>query len=273
MTAAVDQRFWSPVASVEVDGEHLGVWRHGDTGPAVVAAHGIEDGWASWRGIAERIGDRRRVYALDLPWRSGNRYAWPDHADPAGWLRRALDLVPEPPDLLLGHSFGANAILQHVAEPDVRVPALLLTPFYRPASVPEDQELYERTLADFHSVIGDGLRLRLGSRSAKVDDALLATMVQQTVHRVGQRGLTAMFDQFRHTTRLRLSEMDSPLLVLTGPTDVALTPARAAALAAATPAAAVCVLPDLTHFCHLAQVEQVACVLTEFLDHQGSGSS
>ncbi|MGH3858836.1 alpha/beta fold hydrolase [Actinokineospora sp.] len=273
MSIAVDQRFWTPVAQLEVAGEHLGVWRHGDTGPAVVAAHGIEDGWESWGAVAERIGARHRVYALDRPWRAGNRYAWPDRDDPAGWLRRAIDLVPEPADLLLGHSFGANAILQHVAESPDRLPALLLTPFYRPSTVAEDQKLYERTLADFHTIIGDGLRLRLGPRAANVDDALLTAMVQQTVRRVGSRGLMAMFDQFRHTTRLRLSDMDTPVLVLTGPDDVAMTPARAAAFAAAAPSAAVCVLPDLTHFCHLAQVEQVATVLTEFLDHQGSGSS
>ncbi|GAA2974440.1 alpha/beta fold hydrolase [Actinokineospora diospyrosa] len=241
----------------------VGVRLLGGDGPVVVAAHGVEDRWDSWRAVAERFPGR--FYALDLPWRAGNDYRWTSDGDAGAWLRRALDEVPEPVEVLIGHSFGANAVLQHLAEV-AAVPALLLVPFYPTAAEP-----YERAYADFRAIMAEGLRLRLGSRV--VEDELVDAMVDQTARRAGEHGLGALFDQFRRTAKLPLAEVRTPTMVLTCSGDRALPPDRAHALAAAMLAAEVRLVPGGTHFQHLDRPERVAAALTEFTDREGSDAA
>lgn len=240
-------------------------------GPVVVAVHGLEDTWENWRPLAALL-TGFRTYALRMPWCTGNDYGWRTAGSPAGWLRAALGSAPEPVSVLVGHSFGANAILEHLAADAAasRRPgsaaAVLIAPFYRPAALRPDDELYRRAYAGFRAVLDEGMRLRMGPRASDVDPELLAGMTDKMLERIGAAGYHALYEQFLDTTRLPLSTVAVPTLVTAGADDESLGGERAVALAAAMPAADVRLHRHYGHFCHLRQTADVAVEISAFLD-------
>lgn len=259
-----DASGWDRVAA----GDGLEVWRGPGRGPAVVTAHGIEDSWRTWRPLAEQL-TGHAVYSLQLPWCGGNDYRWRDRDTPGAWLASALELVPEPPTVLLGHSFGANAVLQYLstADPPPDLAAVgLVTPFYRPAGFPLTPDLRARSLAAFRKALIDGLRLTQGARVAKLDPEINLMMAATLLERAVPAGFPVFFTEFLHSGRLDLGRVGVPTLVVGGTRDEGLTPVRAAALAEAMPAATVRLHQEYGHFCHVARAEDVAAEITGFLD-------
>ncbi len=266
----VDASGWHRIAGR--DG--LEVWRGPGEGPAVVAAHGIEDSWRTWLPALGRL-TGHTVYSLQLPWCSGNDYRWRERDTPGAWLGTALDLLPEPPTVLLGHSFGANAVLQHLATADP-LPELaavaLVTPFYRPVEFSATADLRTRSLAAFRRALIDGLRLRQGVRVAKLEPEISFMMTTALLERVVPSGFPVFFAEFLHSGRIDLGRVGVPTLVLGGTRDEGLTPVRAAALAAAMPAATVRLHEEYGHFCHAARADEVATEITGFLErHRPTG--
>ncbi|MEU4745435.1 alpha/beta fold hydrolase, partial [Actinosynnema sp. NPDC023658] len=187
---------------------------------------------------------------------------------PADWLRRGLAMVPDAPRAVIGHSFGANAVLHLLAErglPASVEAVALVAPFFRPPTLKVDWALHTSALAGVRRIMTAGLRLRLGSRAATLDDDLLATMAATVVDRIGPVGFGAFFQSFAASTDLWLSDVDTPVLVVAGEDDEALRGERATALAAALPIAHFRIRPHYTHFCHVEQVDDVAADLTGFL--------
>jgi pimeloyl-ACP methyl ester carboxylesterase len=239
----------------------LVAWSLGE-GPVLVAAHGIEDGWRGWTPVAERLADRYRVIALDLPWRSGNDYRWHAEATPGEWLARALDLVGEPAHAMLSHSFGATATLELLAKGHRPTAAALVAPFYRtPHMVAE--HVREPSRAALRTTIRTGLRLRMGTR--QVEQEVLDIMERGLEDHLMPTVFPVFFDYFTDSGDLDLSAVDVPVLVLAGTTDPSLSPDRAAALGAALPAATVRTHEHYTHFCHLEQAADVADEVATFL--------
>ena len=264
-----DTKGWVEVAAH--DG--LAVWRGPERGPAVVAAHGIEDSWRSWRPLADRLTDRT-VYSLQLPWHGGNAYQWREQDTPGRWLARALELVPEPPTALLGHSFGSNAVLEYLStsDPAAELAAVVLVaPFYRPVQFPMSPDLRVRSLAAFRKALVDGLRLTQGARAAKLDPEINHMMAATLLERAVAPGFPVFFAEFLHSGTLDLGRVTVPTLVVAGTRDEGLTPTRARALAAAMPAATVRLHPEYGHFCQVAQVDAVAAETIEFLARHQSG--
>ncbi|MEU3455507.1 alpha/beta hydrolase [Micromonospora sp. NPDC006766] len=260
---------WYPVVEVVRDGERLAVHRGPGSGPALVLAHGLEDTWRTWQPFVDALhGDLPFTpYALDLPWRAGAQYAWVHRTGPADLLRHALALLPEPPALLVGHSFGANAVLEILAEADrPRLDAaVLLAPYFRPPDDPIDWRLFDRELARFRAVIGEGVRLKLGDRRHTLDEDLVDSMVAKTLDRVGPLGFVALLRQFITTTDLDLDTVTVPTLVVSGATDAALAGPRTDAFRRAMPAATVHTRADGGHFCHLEQAAAVTTEIRQFL--------
>lgn len=245
----------------------LEVWRGPMRGPALVAAHGIEDSWRSWRLMAERLTDYT-VYSLQLPWHGGNAYRWPDSDTPGRWLERALTLVPESPVALLGHSFGSNAVLEYLSTSDAGrdlAAMVLVAPFYRPRSFRMSPDLRLRSLAAFRKALVEGLRLTQGERAARLDPEINLMMATTLLDRAVPPGFPVFFREFLASGTLDLGRISVPTLVLGGNRDEGLTPTRARALARAMPAATVRLHPSYGHFCHLEQVDAVAAETTEFL--------
>ncbi|MGP3947294.1 alpha/beta fold hydrolase [Streptomyces sp. 7N604] len=254
---------WTRVAA----DDGLEVWRGPGDGPPLVAAHGIEDSWSRWRPLAEQL-TGFTTYALQLPWHGGNTYTWRQHGTPGQWLRRALDLVPETPTVLLGHSFGANAALEHLATPGgPRRPAALVlaAPFYRPAGFPVTPGLRQRSLAAFRKVLNDGLRLSLGPRGVQLDPDIRTAMGRKLLDRAVPAGFPVFFDEFVASGRLNLARIPVPTLVLAGVDDESLTPMRAAELERAMPTATVRLRPSYGHFCHVEQAGRMSRDTGEFL--------
>ncbi|WP_052443232.1 alpha/beta fold hydrolase [Streptacidiphilus neutrinimicus] len=260
---------WARVADIPSPAATVAAWRAPQRRPVVVAVHGMEDSWQSWDPLTALLGVEYEVYALDLPWRAGNDYRWRHHGSPAHWLAEGLQSIPEPVDVLLGHSFGANAVLQYLAQCGAAGPAArvvtLVAPFYRPSTLVGDWKLYERSFDGFRQVMTQGMRVRMGARAASLDPDVLATMVAKLMDRIGPMGFLALFDQFVGTTELNLSQVPVPALVVAGDNDEGLAGDRAQALAEAMPLADVQLSPDYGHFCHVEQAEEVHQQINAFL--------
>lgn len=259
---------WTRVVDPDGPGRPA-LWHTSGSGPAVVLVHGLEDTWDGWTPLVTALCGAFRVYALDLPWHAGSDHRWCHGGTPAQWLRRGLDLVPEPVSALVGHSFGANAVLQMLAGPGSPPVGLhaaaLIAPFFRPPTLEVTWDLHRRALEGVRRIMGQGLALRMGERAGRLDPEVFDAMAGLVVERMGPIGFGAFFQHFVATTDLDLSGVDLPTVVLAGVHDESLAGERAVALAAAMPAATVRKRPHYSHFCHVEQAGDVAAELDLFL--------
>lgn len=247
---------WARVA--ERDG--VEVWRGPGRGPAIVAAHGIQDTWAGFREVGALLPEHT-LYSLTLPWRGGADGGWARSGTAAQWLRRALELVPEKPVALVGHSFGANAILAHLASapPEEHPEAVVLAaPFYRPADYRLTRQLARRARAAFRKTIGDGLLLSLGRRAATLPPGIVGDMRAKLLDRVVGGNFPVFYAEFAASGTLDLSRITVPTLILAGGEDEGMTRGRAAALARDMPAATLRLRPSYGHFSHLAHPDRLS---------------
>ncbi|WP_327039040.1 alpha/beta hydrolase [Micromonospora maris] len=235
-------------------------------GPLVAFVHGLEDSWESWLPLSNVLPEWTSV-ALDLPWRPGNDYLWRRRPSPA-WLADGLDLLGRRPDLVVAHSFGANALLELLCAGDRRVPetVILICPLYRPPDVAVTWRVFERARRSFEQHIHDSLRSRLGPRLRNMDAEVVERMIAKAVDRVGPSGFLAVFDQFCASASLRLDQVTARVLVLAGDSDPTLSPAAARILADGMPNAVLSVGDSYDHFCYARQPEDVASRLRAFVD-------
>ncbi|QLQ35891.1 alpha/beta fold hydrolase [Micromonospora robiginosa] len=236
--------------------------------PTVLLVHGMSDTWQSWRHLVARLPATWRLFAAELPWKAGTDHHWRRRGTPGGWLAATVDAMTTPPDIVVGHSLGANAVLEMLATEPAVAPrgAMLIAPFYCPPDLPITWAVHERAQANFVQIIDEGLRNRLGSRLAELDAATLASMRDIMVDRIGPVGFTALFDHFTATAGLPLHAVTVPTKVLTGGRDPSLDGPCAGALRAQLPDADIVVEPDFHHFCHLDRAAEVARHITVFVE-------
>ncbi|WP_433271703.1 alpha/beta fold hydrolase [Actinosynnema sp. CS-041913] len=239
----------------------------GGDGPVLAAFHGAEGSWQEWEPLALRLRDRYRVFAADLPWRASGGHAWRAERAPGTVISRALDALPARPHAIAAHSFGANAVLEHLADGGARdvTGVVLLAPFYRDPRRSVDDLLRQDFVAVFRYAVLDGLRVALAARGRLLDGQLLETMADLALKRVGDAGIDVLYRQFVETTSLSLATVEVPALVLVGDEDPALSADRAGFLAQAMPSARVDRRPHYTHCCHVRQADDVAARLVGFL--------
>jgi pimeloyl-ACP methyl ester carboxylesterase len=235
-------------------------------GPLAVLAHGLEDTWAIWRRLAGHLDPSWRVVALDLPWRAGNDYRW-RRRPPGEWVAAGLDLLDAPPDLLVAHSFGANATLDLLCAPPARpVRAVaLLCPLYRPPEQPVSWRAFERSRATFVQHIRDGVRARMGARAYALDPAVLEGIQVRAVERVGPTGFLTVFDEFTASADRRLESVTVPTLVFVGGADPTLSRRAAAGMVRRMPGARLWVNQQYDHFCHVKFTREIAAQVTDLL--------
>lgn len=244
-------------------------------GPLVVAVHGAEGGWREWQPLARELAARDyRVVALDLPWRAGNDYGWCAAGTPGTWLRDAVELLDAPVHSLLGHSLGANAVLELLCTPDVPVPAMamLFAPFYRPAEDTVDDALEREFNVAFRFAVADGIRISLGTRYDGMDETLFESIVDTALGRIGPAGIHALYLRFAATGTFPVSAVRTPTRVLVGVNDPALIARRRTALSLAMPAAVVSHHPGYGHCFHVSHAAEVAAEFTDFLAGAVAGS-
>ena len=245
-----------------VIGHHLGQ----DSGQAaLVFVHGIEDSWQSWRPLVGHLDPPLRCIALDMPWRAGNDYRWRRQRSPGGWLEDALRDLDGQPDVLVGHSFGAGAVLELLAAGTKIRAATLISPTYRPPDLDLTWRVFDRSRAHFESQIRQGLLLRLGSRANVIDPGLRDAITDKAFDRIGPAGFLTVFDQFAASGDLDIGSIEVPTLVFCGQADPTLSQRGADALAELMPSATVVREEGFDHFCHLRQAAAVAARLSSFL--------
>lgn len=238
-----------------------------DGGPLVVFAHGLEDSWESWLPLSARLDPRWRTVALDLPWRPGNDYRWRRRTS-AAWLADALDRLDRRPDIVVAHSYGANAMLELLCARDHRVPdtAVLICPLYRPPDVAVTWRVFDRSRRAFEQHIHDSLMSRLGARTKRMDQEVVEAMIAKAVDRVGPAGFLAVFEQFTSSASLRLGDIEAAAFVLAGGADPTLSPGAATALAHRIPRASLVIDDDYDHFCYVRRPADVAGRIAGFAD-------
>ncbi len=233
------------------------------SGPCAVFVHGIEDSWRTWSRLARALGPRWRTVALDLPWRAGNDYRWRFSGGPGDWVGAGLDAVGDRPFVLVGHSFGANAVLSRLSAGEPRATAAVLAaPFFRPADHAVDWETFDLSRATFERQIRDGMRMRL-RRSAPPD--VFEVMLARTCERIGPVGFLAVFEQYVASGHLSLAHVDVPALILIGEDDPGMFRPHMEALGRKLPRATVAAGGDFDHFCHVSHAPEVARVIEELV--------
>lgn len=227
--------------------------------------HGLEEGWTIWEPLAKRLATRLRVFCLDLPWSGRNRYDWADETRVRSWIARGLALVPGPVSVVVAHSFGASALLEHF---DARgagsvEAAVLMSPFYR-GRQEFSWALFDHYMGNFPRFLKAGIQARRPlARRWSEPDALLARKVFDLI---GPRGCLQFLNLFARTPRLELAGLDIPFLLLGGGEDFYSLPADVEALRRALPRAEARLLPACGHFAMIEQPEVLSSLMIDFLD-------
>ncbi|WP_431044249.1 alpha/beta fold hydrolase [Streptomyces sp. P1-3] len=232
----------------------------------VLLLHGLAGSAAVWAPFAERADPACELWTAELPWRGFGIRGW--HERPAdAWVEQAVARLPDAPDVVVGHSFGANAVLAWLSrqdQPSHRTPrgAVLISPFYRPREEHFDWEAMSYYLNRFQDVLSDGLRV--SSRGQLAPD-VREEMARKVRDRIGPYGWMRFFDTYLNTPRLPVERMSMPFLILGGGTDIAAFPDEARSLARALPDATARILPDAGHFTMVERAAEFAEAVNGFL--------
>ena len=267
----MNDAFWEPVADVAAMGDRLSAHRSvggNPDRPSMVLIHGLEDDWRTWTAFAERMAGQYRLFALDLPWRTGGDHRWRRNATAAEWVDAALSLLPEAPSVITAHSLGADLVLQWLsagARPGIDA-LVLVSPFYLPPSGVVSWRTFERGVADFRSMMTEGMRVKLGRRAASMDPEVFDLMTLKVLDRIGPRGFFAGFEEYLSTTELTLDHVETPTLLIANARDPWLNESSVEALGAAMPTLETAIRGHLTHFCHVAQAAETAELTAAFLE-------
>ncbi|MFI9629744.1 alpha/beta fold hydrolase [Streptomyces sp. NPDC052042] len=235
----------------------------------VLLLHGLASSSTTWNGVVERVAPACEVWTADLPWRGAGVPGW-WRRTPAEWAGEAVDAVPGGPDVVVAHSFGANALLSLLdtrgAEPagSWRPPrgVVLASPFYRSTEDDFDWEAISYYLNDFDRILEDGVRVRSGGRLPQDVRHRMALKVRD---RVGCYGWMRFFDSYLATPALRTSRMRMPFLLIGGGDDFSAYPRDAEALGRALPDAAVHILGGTGHFAMTERTEDFADLVNAFI--------
>jgi pimeloyl-ACP methyl ester carboxylesterase len=246
---------------------HVRLLREASALPAlgVGLIHGLEETFDVWTDLVPLLPATAEVHAFGLPWdgRHGQDWAWA--CEPRRWVDRALGLLPATPPVLIAHSFGANAMLEHLdATGCAGIRGLvLISPFYRHTHADFDWDTLSYYVNEFHRILEEGIRVRSprGRRSVEV----LTAMGERLRDRIGAHGWLRFFDLFARTPGLDLDALGIPCLVIGGETDVASWPNDCRALAAALPEATGVILGDCGHFPMLERPAETAALVSHFL--------
>jgi pimeloyl-ACP methyl ester carboxylesterase len=251
-----------------VDGSRLRACRLHDGGPGaptIAFVHGLESGIDYWSGLRGPALRRFSLIALDLPWSGQDGYYWCYRRPACEWLELTLGILPQPPDVLVAHSYGVSVTLDYLQ----RRPApwlaglVLMSTFYRPDFAENDWLVFERCLKAFRAIFEEGITLR---RGRPLEPELVASMVDKVLDHVGPPGFMECLSHYLRSPTLRLERIRVPALVLAGTRDPGARVDENAALAAALPNAAFVPLPDCGHFAALQHPDIVARAIAEFVE-------
>ncbi|HEX6090060.1 MAG TPA: alpha/beta hydrolase [Gemmatimonadales bacterium] len=234
----------------------------GDT--TLVMLHGYGESLMAWRGIADRLGQRFRVVAVDLPgFGVSDKPAGPYTLD--AMHRRLADFIARwtgGPVIVVGHSMGGE-IAASLAMSEARVVAAVLV-------APAGYELAELIDSLPPSVAGlagaatplvlpvhDPQWLREPEHRADYDPVLDSAYRNATRTVLEQFDFAALRDRFR--------TLGKPVLVVWGRQDPTIPFSIGEAVAAELPCATFVPIEGALHRPHQAQPDRVAAEIERFL--------
>ena len=242
------ERLWPPQSFVKL-GDHRVHYAAAGRGPALVLVHGFAGYSFTWRRNLDALGQRFRVYALDLP-----GFGYSDR--PPGYpysIRAAADLIQQFADAvgerqvcLVGHSWGGAASLLCAASDPALVRKLVLA---APVN-PFDRHLVKWLAVGGTPVLADvalhGARLAIRSLAAW----LLRHVIYGDPRRVTDETIEGYVGPLRHPTTVTvfrrtfaawdlesinaaLPNVSQPVMLLWGDRDRVVRPESSGPLAAA----------------------------------------
>jgi pyruvate dehydrogenase E2 component (dihydrolipoamide acetyltransferase) len=263
----------TPTRVAEVGGRRLRYLERAPDDPAgdpVVLVHGFGGDLDNWLFNTEKLAERRRVYALDLPGHgeSSKDVGAGDLAAFAAALGGFLDAVGAGRVHLVGHSMGGAVALAYALEQPDRVASLTLI---APAGLGEDinpDYIDGFVTAERRRELKGVLELLFADSShvsrTLVDDVLRYKRLDGVDAALRQVS-AAMYPSGRQTTVLvgDLDRLTVPVLAVWGERDQVLPAAQAEPLRAR---GRVEVLPDTGHSPHMEAANEVNRLLGGFLD-------
>jgi pimeloyl-[acyl-carrier protein] methyl ester esterase len=252
----------------------------GGEGPALVLLHGWGLNVRVWDPLAQALGGRLRLIAVDLPGHGHSPWQ-PAHATARRQVQcisaAVAPLLGHKPYALLGWSLGAELALQWASARPQSLERLVLfaaTPRFTsapdwPYGAPADrlERLAQGLRSDYRRTVSDFLELQV--RGSASGERVLAQLRAALFAHGGARpeALAAGLDILRETDlRAVMGDIDIPALVVAGQYDRVLLPAASRALAQAMPRARYVEIRRAAHAPFLSHAREAAALMTEFLE-------
>lgn len=227
----------------------------------VLLLHGLGGRPSVWDPFAARADGRLELWDVELPWRAmAGSEGWGALPQPAECL---VDLLQEPYDAVVAHSYAANLLAEAGAAGRVAPrPTVLISPFYRSSPRDFDWSVISYYLNDFHRVFEEALEVGETGRFAKAHRDWMALRLRD---QIGPYGWMRFFESYLRTPFLDLAAIRFPLLVLSGEKDIAARAEDGRALAAAVPGARFELLDGCRHFPMVESPDLVTRLVCDFL--------
>jgi pimeloyl-ACP methyl ester carboxylesterase len=224
--------------------------------------HGMLEDERTWLRLESQV-DAAVSLRPHFPWSSRNGQTWGREASGSEWIGRFVAAQPARPDIVVCHSYGCNAVLDHLVwhqdhQPDVLV---LVAPFYAACR----DEIRWSKLMD----LADGLE-QLIAESIKVQDPagryrgeLLKDITAKIRDRLGVYGWFEFLSLYLASPDLPLERLRCPTLIVSGRDDRYSPSDACDRLAAALPHAEHVVL-DANHFLQETHSSELAAAIRRF---------
>ncbi|WBC07489.1 alpha/beta hydrolase [Micromonospora sp. WMMA1947] len=231
----------------------------------VLLLNGLAGSPTIWRPFAQRVPAEIELWGAELPWASGGDPRW----QAAGGtttdvVAEALAGVPRGADVVIAHSFAANALLELLCRrvPDRLQAVVLVSPFYRATPDRFDWSDISFYLNNFHRILAEGIRVSAAQPPA---DEVVERMALRLRERIGPYGWMRFFDAYLRTPFLDLTGVLVPVLVIGGRRDIAVPIEDVEALAQALPAGRLARVAASGHFAMAEHPPWFTSVVQDFL--------
>lgn len=186
--------------------------------PHVLLVHGMVDSGETWSGIATQL-QQCHVWVADLPWSGSEGVAWPHVMSTTEWLRIAITLCPVHPTFLVGHSFGALALLDWALQSprNAAEGLVLLSPFFCGSNHQMNWEDIDRFARAFPERMAEAMRVRL--RGTTPPESVLRAMACKLKERVIPDAILEFMSLFLKSRQFDLTRLTIPIKVVIGEHD------------------------------------------------------
>ncbi|AXL91908.1 alpha/beta hydrolase [Streptomyces sp. CB09001] len=228
----------------------------------VTLVHGLAGSTRLWDACRAEAPEGVRTTAADVRWPLDGTAGPGLTGDPAGLVADVVRGTRA--EVVVAHSFAANALLEHLASPQASPlrAAVLVAPFYRPRRQDFDWDTISYYFNRFHLILEEGLHVSAGGR---LDPEVRHAMALRVRESIGPYGWMDFFGAYLRTPALPLHRVRLPVLVVAGSDDRAAPVSDARALAGALPAARLAEFPGCGHFPMAERARSFGRLLGDFL--------